>query len=310
MTIKFENTQGKYNMFGDLTTQRWAQQALPILVQCAHEHKTINYKEMAAWFDRKSYRLMGKVCGIISTTLYELERRPDWKHGEIPRITNIVIRTNGKPGAWVCEKITGNGKTAPPWNEYHDQHLLPTFEYQHWNDVLEALNLTCLDDVEQHTMDLSLINWNPQQLLMDFLSAAEYGQIEIPLDSIIIESLPRPHIPPKQLPDGKMAVYVFSTETEILKVGKVNTGSEGRYVNHHYNPKGAGSTLAKSLMEDENIPSLFKQNKETISDLIKEHTDRVNFLLDERLGPFVLNLFEAFVQCRLRPIYEGFKSQR
>ena len=60
MTIKFENTHGKYNMFGDLTTQRWAQQALPILVQCAHEHKTINYKEMAAWFDRKAYHAYGK----------------------------------------------------------------------------------------------------------------------------------------------------------------------------------------------------------------------------------------------------------
>lgn len=308
---KLENTQGKYNMFGDLKTQKWAKEALPKLVTLAHEQKTITYKEMTeTWFHTNCYRNMGKVCANISATLYELEHSQEWKFGEIPRITTIVIRTNGKPGAWVCEKITGDRNIAPPEDEYYEHHLLPTYEYQHWNEVLEALELPLSDSVEQQLRESNLINWNPEQLLTDFLSAAEHGQIQIPHDAITIEALPKPHIPPKHLPDGKMAVYVFSTETEILKVGKVNTGSKGRYVNHHYNPKAAGSTLAKSLIEDENIPSLFKQNKETISDLIKEHTDRVNFLLDAELGPFVLNLFEAYVQCRLKPIYEGFKSQR
>jgi hypothetical protein len=37
--------------------------------------------------------------------------------------------------------------------------------------------------------------------------------------------------------------------------------------------------------------------------------DRVNFLVDERLGMRVLTLLEAFLQCRLNPCYEGFKSQ-
>lgn len=310
MTIKFKNTRGKRNMFGNLQTQKWAQEALPILVQYAHECKTITYTDLDASLNRKSYQKMEYVCQIISTTLYELEHSQDWKFGEIPRITNIVMQKNGKPGSNTCEELTGNRKIAPPENEYYEDHLLPTYEYQHWNEVLEALGLPLLDGVERQLRESNLINWDPQQLLSDFLAAAEHGKIEIPPDTIIIESLPKPHIPPKQLPDGKMAVYVFSTDIEILKVGKVNTGSEGRYLYHHYNPEAAGSTLAKSLMEDENIPSLFKQNKEAISDMIKEHTDRVNFLLDETLGPFVLNLFEAFIQCRLRPIYEGFKSQR
>ncbi|MCG9131611.1 hypothetical protein J5I95_08020 [Candidatus Poribacteria bacterium] len=311
MKTEFENTQGEYNMFGDLKTQKWAREALPKLVPLAHERKTITYQEMAeTWFDTKGYQNMGKVCGIISTTLYELERRPDWKFGKIPRITNIVIRKNEKPGAWVNEKISGDRNIAPLKDEYYEYHLLPTYEYPYWNEVLEALDFTIPDDIKPVPIDSNVISWKPHQLLTDFLSAAEHGQIEITPDSITIELQPKPHTRPKQLPEGKMAVYVFSTDTEILKVGKVNTGSENRYCRHHYNPQGAGSTLAKSLMEDENIPVMFRPDKKTVSDLIMEHTDRVNFLLDAELGFFVLNLFEAYIQCRLKPKYEGFKSQR
>ncbi len=318
MKTKFENTWGKYNMFGDLKTQKWAREALPKLVPLAHEQKTITYREMAeSWFYIKAYRLIGTVCGVISTTLYELERQPDWKFGEIPRLPNIVIRTNGKPGAWICEMITGDRNIAPPEDEYYENHLLPIYEYPHWNEVLEALGLPVSDGVEQQLRESNLVNWDqqqihwdPHQLLTDFLSTAEHGQIEIAPDSITIELQPKPHTRPKQLPEGKMAVYVFSTDTEILKVGKVNTGSENRYRHHHYNPQGAGSTLAKSLMEDENIPAMFRPDKKTVSDLIMEHTDRANFLLDAELGFFVLNLFEAYIQCRLKPKYEGFKSQR
>ena len=311
MKTKFENIQGKYNMFGELKTQKWAREALPKLVPLAHEQKTITYQEMAeTWFNTEGYQIMGRVCGIISTTLYELERRPDWKFGEIPRITNIVIRKNEKPGAWINEKISGDRNIAPLKDEYYEYHLLPTYEYPHWNDVLEALGLTIPDDVKPVPIDSNVISWEPHQLLTDFLSAAEHGQIEIAPDSITIELQPKPHTRPKQLPERKMAVYVFSTDTEVLKVGKANTGSVGRYCSHHYNPRGADSTLAKSLKEDENIPSMFRPGKKAISDLILEHTDRVNFLLDEKLGPFVLKLFEAYIQCRLKPKYEGFKSQR
>jgi hypothetical protein len=43
---------------------------------------------------------------------------------------------------------------------------------------------------------------------------------------------------------------------------------------------------------------------------IRENIDRVNFLVDARLGVPVLTLLESFLQCRLKPRYEGFKSQR
>lgn len=87
---------------------------------------------------------MGKVCGYISTTLYELERNelksaPRWELGQIPRLTNIVVKTNGKPGAWVCEQITGDRENAPSSEHYKKKYVIPVFEYQHWDAVLERL---------------------------------------------------------------------------------------------------------------------------------------------------------------------------
>lgn len=45
--------------------------------------------------------------------------------------------------------------------------------------------------------------------------------------------------------------------------------------------------------------------KQNVSAWIKENTDRVNFLLDAHAGRLPLALLEAFVQCRLKPVYEG-----
>jgi len=43
---------------------------------------------------------------------------------------------------------------------------------------------------------------------------------------------------------------------------------------------------------------------------IKKNMHRTNLILDARLGIEVLTLLEGFVQCRLKPLYEGFESQR
>jgi len=53
-----------------------------------------------------------------------------------------------------------------------------------------------------------------------------------------------------------------------------------------------------------------KSHETNVAGWIREHTDRVNFILDAPLGVHVLNLLEAFLQCRLRPEFEGFASQR
>jgi hypothetical protein len=68
--------------------------------------------------------------------------------------------------------------------------------------------------------------------------------------------------------------------------------------------------LAASILKDEAAVQRHNLNKQNISDWMKENTDRVNFLLEANIGIWVLTLLEAFVQCRLRPRYEGFTSQR
>ena len=150
----------------------------------------------------------------------------------------------------------------------------------------------------------------PQQLLDDFLAAVKRGRIEISQDAIDFEILPMPHRPPSCLPKGKVAVYIFSDRERVLKVGQVGPNSQPRYTSHHYNPKSSGSNLSKSLLEDEHAKEKYGLSQETVGEWIKENTDRVNFIIHaDYYGP-VLTLFEAFVQCRLDPVYEGHAGRR
>ena len=156
------------------------------------------------------------------------------------------------------------------------------------------------------------MDYNPKQLLDDFLSAAERGGIEISRDAIDFETLAMPHKSPNSLPKGKVAVYIFSDKKCVLKVGQVGPNSQSRYTSHHYNPSSSGSNLSKSLLKDEYVKQEYNLNltPETVGEWIKQNTDRVNFFVDASYYGPVLNLLEAFVQCRLDPVYEGHASQR
>jgi hypothetical protein len=107
-----------------------------------------------------------------------------------------------------------------------------------------------------------------------------------------------------------MAVYVFAKGPDILKVGKVGAKSQARYTSQHYNPGSALSTLAASILADRVSLGLNVIEEASVGRWIRENIDRVNFLMDERCGVPVLTLLETFLQCRLKPRYEGFKSQR
>lgn len=154
------------------------------------------------------------------------------------------------------------------------------------------------------------MTWCPEAAIDDFRTVARLAGVELPSGAIIIENLSAPHMPPTRLPIGKMAVYVFSRGPEFLKVGKVGVKSGPRYTSQHYNPGSAKSTLAASILADRERLGLGDVDEANIGQWIKENIDRVNFLIDERFGVSVLTLLESFLQCRLTPRYEGFKSQR
>ena len=128
------------NMFGNLKTQSWARKAFPILVNRVQNGRTITFKELAEdHFRVRSYMIFGSVCGIISATLCELEE--EWGKGHIPRITNMVVKSDGKATRYVSEALTGDRNTPPEVSEYREIQLKPVWEYPHWDVVKSALEL-------------------------------------------------------------------------------------------------------------------------------------------------------------------------
>lgn len=138
------NIVGGKNMFADDTkTQVWARYALPILVQRAQEQQTITFSELTSDLElplRGYVRKMSDVCRHIIKTLAELERQDDWE-GEIPHITSIVLRTNGKCSPNMCKALTGNYDRQPSAQQLQTE-LDCSFCYDQWDAVLAALSLS------------------------------------------------------------------------------------------------------------------------------------------------------------------------
>jgi TolB-like protein len=65
------------------------------------------------------------------------------------------------------------------------------------------------------------------------------------------------------------------------------------------------STLAASVLADRQRLGCGNVEASEVGAWIKRNVDRTNFLIDQRLGVPVLTLFDAYLQCRLRPRYEG-----
>ena len=125
-----------------------------------------------------------------------------------------------------------------------------------------------------------------------------------------MESLPAPHTPPSALPKGKIAVYVLSWRGQCLKVGKVGPNSQARYTSQHYSPQSSNSNLAKSILSALSELGLSGVSEANAGAWIKNNVDRIDFLLNATRGMPLLTLLESFLQCGLKPKFEGFESQR
>ncbi len=149
--------------------------------------------------------------------------------------------------------------------------------------------------------------WDPKDVLKDFVLATQLAHVPIESNAIQIETLPMPHTP-TSLPEGKMAVYVFSDRERAFKVGKAGPETKSRYKTQHYTGS-APSTLAGFLLDDPTMVGPHGLSNDNVSRWIKENMDRVNLTLDANAGPFVLALLESFVHCRLKPVYEHRKRR-
>jgi len=149
-----------------------------------------------------------------------------------------------------------------------------------------------------------------KQEIADFLSVAKLSGVLISEKDVEIEVLNAPHQPPKVLPNKKMAIYIFFHGTECLKIGKVGPKSQARYTSQHYNPNSSNSNLAKSILKDKSMSNIKGISEDNVGKWIKTKTDRINIIVSDKLGISTLTLFEVFLQCRLKPRYEGFDSQK
>ena len=133
---------GRRNIFGDLPTQQMAQKGLPILVSKAQEGDTILLRELAQEIAPHLTQInwtMRWVFNWIHTTLYELERQDDWRYGEIPGLTAIALADQETPTNWMDKQTRVDPNTPLSWNDYTSQHLLPVFNYDHWDKVMDFL---------------------------------------------------------------------------------------------------------------------------------------------------------------------------
>ena len=152
-----------------------------------------------------------------------------------------------------------------------------------------------------------MLDWRAEVMaaLADFEAVSELAGDPIMLAEVSVEFMPAPHIPPRSLPAGMMAVYGFWRNGEWLKIGKAGPKSHARYASQHYNPDSAKSTLARSLARDATMNSTPGFNPSTPGDWIKSETSRVNILLQSARRRELLSLLEVFLQVRLKPRYEG-----
>lgn len=149
-----------------------------------------------------------------------------------------------------------------------------------------------------------------KRIVADFVRVAEIAGCLIYPKDIEIQECPAPHRPPSSKPKDKQAIYVFMFGTRCLKVGKAGPKSAARFCNHHYGANRALSNLARSMIKRQSNFELADLQEHNVGEWICQKTDRVNFLLPAAYGSSVLSLFEVFVQCSLRPEFEGFESQR
>lgn len=145
-----------------------------------------------------------------------------------------------------------------------------------------------------------------------FVQVARLAAVPLSPSDIHIELTHAPHRRPARLPVGSQAIYAFFLGEACLKVGKAGPRSAARYCSQHYGVN-APSTLGKSILAHrEEVAALLgpgvdpiPSTREEVGSWVERHTSRLNILIPGRTGPFALSLLEAFVQCRLRPLFEG-----
>ena len=201
---------GRRNIFGDLPTQQMAQKGLPILVSKAQKGETILLRELAQEIAPDLTQInwtMRWVFTWIHTTLYELERLEDWEYGEIPGLTAIALADHETPTNWMDQQTQVDPNTPLSWKDYETKHILPVFEYPHWDKVM--------DFVAEFNVNLDEVDFN--NFIIDEGQPSLFG--------------PESEEEEQEVPEGEHRYFVYAWrwcgDERFAKIGRTRNGLKG-----------------------------------------------------------------------------------
>ncbi len=113
-----------------------------------------------------------------------------------------------------------------------------------------------------------------------------------------------------------MYIYSFWHDDfdKPLKIGKDASQSKKRYKSYHYKPDSTNSTLAKSILSNYKMVKKYNVNEKNITAWMHNNLYRINiempFYTEEGFDIFTLELIEAILHYKYKPVFEGRNSQR
>lgn len=113
-----------------------------------------------------------------------------------------------------------------------------------------------------------------------------------------------------------MYIYSFWHDdfNEPLKIGKDCSITKNRYKVYHYNPNSTKSNLAKSILSNYDMVNKYSINEKNISEWMHNNLYRIDiempFYTEKGFDIFTLELIEAVLHYKYRPIFEGRNNQR
>ena len=166
---------------------------------------------------------------------------------------------------------------------------------------------------------------DPNKLLDDFLDVARIANVPVSREQVEIVQKPAPHERPT-VRSGQF-VYVFSLDNHCLKVGSVTGSNDPTRLTNHYNPKGGVSVLARSILENrgrvrgfldpqrqqefDQLPAPVwepyrgRSQASIVARWMEKNLTLYIFQLRGDVDRCAVLLLEIFLQCRLRPLFEG-----
>lgn len=149
---------------------------------------------------------------------------------------------------------------------------------------------------------------NPTELIRNFAQVSALAGMPVSETQIRHELIKPPHTP-LVLPPNVSAVYVFSLASKseiVLKVGKAGPKSAARFVSQHYLASSCKSNLAKSICSAQHkweFLGISNIGPNNVGHWLRSHTDRDHFFIEKAAA--LVSLLECFLQCRLKPLFEG-----